>query len=65
MKNIRIEMPTLTDEAAASLVEFFYDLIDVFGEHYYYQISRYHRELRIELTQNIKEPWSSQEEPPF
>lgn len=44
MKYLVIKPPMLTDEAAVNLQDFFYALIDAFGEHYHYQIERYYRE---------------------
>jgi hypothetical protein len=44
MKYLVIEAPTLTDEAAVNLQDFFYALMDAFGEHYHHQIERYYRE---------------------
>ena len=44
MKYLVIEAPTLTDEAAVNLQDFFYALMDAFGEHYHDQIERYYRE---------------------
>lgn len=44
VRNLIIEAPTLSDEAAAQLEEFFYALMDAFGERYQYQTKRYYRE---------------------
>jgi hypothetical protein len=38
MKYLVIEAPTLTDEAAVNVQDFFYALMDAFGEHYQCQI---------------------------
>src|SRR3990167_6380447 len=42
MKYIVIEAPTLTDEAAVNLQDFFYTITEAFTEHYHYQTERYH-----------------------
>jgi len=44
MKYIVIEAPTLTDEAAVSLQDFFYTITEAFAEHYFNQTERYHME---------------------
>ena len=44
MKYIVIEAPTLTDEAAVNLQDFFYALMNAFAEHYHYQTERYYLE---------------------
>jgi hypothetical protein len=44
MKYIVIEAPSLTDEAAVNLQDFFSALMHAFGDHYHYQIERYYRE---------------------
>ena len=60
MKYIVIEAPTLTDEAAVNLQDFFYTITEAFTEHYHYQTERYHLEsvvgsmddLKVRLTKN-------------
>lgn len=42
MKYLVIEAPTLTDEAAVNLQDFFFSLIEAFGEHYHHQTERYY-----------------------
>jgi hypothetical protein len=44
MKYLVIKAPTLTDESAVNLLDFFNTLMNVFGGHYHYQIERYYRE---------------------
>ena len=44
MKYLVIEAPTLTDEAAVNVQDFFCALMNAFGEHYHDQIQRYYRE---------------------
>ncbi len=44
MKYLVIEAPTLTDETAVNLQDFFYALMKAFEEHYHHQIERYYRE---------------------
>ena len=41
---LTIEMPELSDEAAASLQEVFYTLLDAFDANYYHQITRHYRQ---------------------
>ena len=43
MRYIVIEAPSLTDEAAINLQDFFYKLIDAVGNHYHAQTERYYR----------------------
>ena len=38
MKYLVIEAPILTDEAAVNLQDFFYALMEAFGEHYHHQV---------------------------
>lgn len=40
MKYLVIEAPALTDEAAVNLQDFFYALMEAFGEHYHHQVER-------------------------
>jgi len=54
MKYLVIEAPTLTDEAAVNLQDFFYALMDAFGEHYHHQIERYYRESVIGTMDDVK-----------
>lgn len=44
MKYLVIEAPALTDEAAVNLQDFFYVLMEAFGEHYHHQMERYYLE---------------------
>ncbi len=44
MRYIVIEAPSLTDEAAVNLQDFFDTLILAFTDHYQYQIERFYRE---------------------
>ena len=63
MKYLVIEAPTLTDEAAVNLQDFFYALMDAFGEHYHHQIERYYRESVIETMDDVKV--MTEDNPPF
>ena len=63
MKYLVIEAPTLTDEAAVNLQDFFYALMDAFGEHYHHQIERYNRESVIETMDDVKV--MTEDNPPF
>lgn len=63
MKYLVIEAPKLTDEAAVNLQDFFYALMDAFGEHYYHQIERYYRESVIRTMDDARVIMV--EDPPF
>lgn len=41
-QKLTVEVPPLSDEAAASLQRFLYDLMYAIDEHYYPQIQRYY-----------------------
>ena len=41
-----IELPELSDEAAAYVSELLYSLIDSFDEYYYRKIKRHYRQMR-------------------
>ena len=62
-----VEVPPLSDEAAASLHRFFYELMYAIDEHYYSQIQRHYvRSTCSAVWDEIKDP--SKEEitdPPF
>ena len=62
MKYLVIEVPTLTDEAAANLQDFFYALMDAFGEHYHHQVERYYRESIIGTMADVD---VMEDDPPF
>lgn len=62
MKYVVIEAPTLTDEAAVNLQDFFSALMDAFGEHYHYQIERYYRESVIGTMADVN---MTEDNPPF
>lgn len=62
MKYLVIEAPTLTDEAAVNVQDFFYALMDAFGEHYHYQIERYYRESVIGTMADVD---MTVDNPPF
>ena len=62
MKYLVIEAPTLTDEAAVNVQDFFYALMDAFGEHYHYQIERYYRESVIGTMADVD---MTEDNPPF
>ncbi len=62
MKYVVIEAPTLTDEAAVNLQDFFSALMDAFGEHYHYQIERYYRESVIGTMADVN---MMEDNPPF
>jgi hypothetical protein len=64
MKYLVIEAPPLTDEAAINLQDFFYALMDAFGEHYHYQIERYYRESVIGSMPDVNVRLT-EDEPPF
>ena len=62
MKYVVIEAPTLTDEAAVILQDFFSALMDAFGEHYHYQIERYYQESVIGTMADVN---MTEDNPPF
>ena len=62
MKYLVIEAPILTDEAAVNLQDFFYALMEAFGEHYHHQVERYSRESVIGTMADVD---VTQENPPF
>ena len=62
MKYVVIEAPTLTDEAAVNLQDFFSALMDAFGEQYHYQIERYYRESVIGTMADVN---MMEDNPPF
>lgn len=62
MKYLVIEAPILTDEAAVNLQDFFYALMEAFGEHYHHQVERYYRE---SVIGNMADVDVTQENPPF
>ena len=62
MKYLVIEAPILTDEAAVNLQDFFYALMEAFGEHYHHQVERYYRESVIGTMADVD---VTQENPPF
>ena len=64
MKYIVIEAPTLTDEAAVGLQDFFYTITEAFAEHYFYQTERYHMESIVGNMADIKAK-RAKDEPPF
>lgn len=67
MRYIVIEAPALTDEAAVNLQDFFYALIDAFGNHYHDQTERYYRESIMGSMVDINVPSVplTEGEPPF
>ena len=64
MKYLVIEAPTLTDETAVNLQDFFYTLMNAFDEHYSHQTERYYREsvLGTMVDNNIN---LTEDDPPF
>ena len=62
MKYLVIEAPILTDEAAVNLQDFFYALMEAFGEHYHHQVERYYRE---SVIGNMADVDVTQENPPL
>lgn len=52
MDNLMLTPPDLDDETAVKLNDFLYELLEAFEAHYYHQMRRYHRELRIQRMQN-------------
>lgn len=62
MKYLVMKAPTLTDEAAVNIQDFFYALMDAFGEHYHYQIERYYRESVIGTMADVD---MTGDNPPF
>ena len=65
MGNLNIEIPSLTDEAAANLEEFFLALINAFSEQYYYQIQRHYKDSRPENGITNDELFIREDDPPF
>lgn len=63
-QHIMIELPALSDEAAASLQNFIYELMNAVDEHYYRQIQRHyvHASMNDLITHPIVE---KSDEPPF
>src|SRR6185437_1281408 len=55
MNTLTLTPPELDDETAVKLNNFLYELLEVFEIHYYHQIRRYHRELRMQQMQNEME----------
>jgi len=62
MKYLVIEAPTLTDESAVNLQDFFYALMDAFGEHYHHQVERYYQESVIGTMADVD---VMEDDPPF
>lgn len=65
MKYIVIEAPSLTDEAAVNLQDFFSAVMNAFEEHYYYQIERYNYRLSIVGPSIDSKVTSVEDDPPF
>ena len=63
MKYIVIEAPTLTDEAAVNLQDFFYTLMNAFAEHYHYRTERYYLESVVGTM--VDNGRSTDDAPPF
>lgn len=61
---IILKVPSsLSDEAAFSMCEFFYDFAATFENHYMYQLKRHARELEKEIP--AEGDWVSADEDPF
>jgi hypothetical protein len=64
MKYLVIEAPSLTNEAAVNLHDFFSALMSAFEDHYHYQMERYYRESVFGSTIDIKAK-PVEDDPPF
>ena len=65
-QNITIELPALSNEAAASVQNFIYRVMNAIDEHYYQQIKHYYKYESIDYF--IEENHTKQEnldDPPF
>ena len=63
-QQITIELPTLSDEAAASVQNFIYVVMSAIDEHYYQQIQRYYKweSMSSSITES---PQENLDNPPF
>lgn len=62
---ITIELPVLSDEAAASVQTFVYKIMNAIDEHYYQQIKRYYKyESRNSFIEE-EHPPQNLDDPPF
>ena len=64
-QRVMIELPALSDEAAASLQNFIYGLMDAVDEHYYRQIQRYYVNASMNELIGSHSVDENQEAPPF
>lgn len=64
-QHVMIELPALSDEAAASLQNFIYGLMDAVDEHYYRQIQRYYVNASMNELIESHPVEESPEDPPF
>lgn len=48
MNTLMLTPPELDDETAVKLNNFLYELLEAYETHYYHQIRRYQRELRVQ-----------------
>ena len=55
MNTFMLTPPELDDETAVKLNDFLYELLEAFETHYYHQMRRYQRDLRIQQMQHILE----------
>jgi hypothetical protein len=60
-----IELPALSDEAAASVQNFIYRVMNAIDEHYYQQIRRYYKYESMSSDIEGHPPQESLDDPPF
>ena len=67
MNKITLTLPNLDDETVVKLNDFLYELLDTFEEHYYYQILRYQRNLRVQRRENneFRDLFEEEDDLPF
>lgn len=64
-QHIIIELPALSDEAAASVQNFIYRMMTAIDEHYYQQIRRYYRYESTSSDIEDHPPQENLDDPPF
>ncbi len=65
-QHVMIELPALSDEAAASVHNFIYRVMNAIDEHYYQQIRRYYKyEMTSSDIEEHHPPQENLDDPPF
>jgi hypothetical protein len=64
-QQITIELPALSDEAAAYIQNFIYRVMSAIDEHYYQQIKRYYRNESLNSFIEDHPPQENLGDPPF